>query len=195
MQKRIMTVEDLVKFCEEQNFAKFNADESGYKLCVQIPSVYESDDEKSSDQILYGRVKLLHTGRNRNGSNVTKEAAEKGMSTIKYKPLLANFCEIDGVRDFTSHDFEINEDGSISYIEHQIGCFTAEEPTLEYEEEKDRYYIYANVAIPRGYTDAADIIERKNGTKVSAELYINSMSYDAEKKELVFDDIEVSGCT
>jgi len=47
----------------------------------------------------------MHTGKNRNGSNLTEEAAKNCLSSIAYKPLLADFCEIDGVEDFTSHAF------------------------------------------------------------------------------------------
>lgn len=195
MSKKILTLDQLVSFCASNNLLKFSAEETGYKLCVQIPSTYEKFEERSTDSMCYGKVKLLHTNRNRNGSNVTKDAAEKCMSSIKYKPLLANFCEINGVKDFTSHDIEIDEDGKVNYIEHQIGCFTVDEPYMEYDEEKDRYYIYAYVAIPKEYTPAFEVIERKGGTKISAELGINKMSYDAEKKELLLEDIEVLGAT
>ncbi len=147
--------------------------------------------------MLFGDIYAFHTGRNRNGSNVPHNAAKKAMKTMAYKPLLANFCEVekDGeiVRDFTSHDIEINDDKSITYIERQIGCFTADAPY--FKKYKDKEYICAKVAIPREYTDAADIIERKNGTKVSVELIINEMSFDAKKKELILSDIEVQGCT
>lgn len=30
MHKKLLTVDDLVKFCEQNNFAKFNSKESGY---------------------------------------------------------------------------------------------------------------------------------------------------------------------
>lgn len=195
MAKKILTLDQLVSFCASNNLVNFSAEETGYKLCVQIPSTYEKFEEKSTDSMCYGKVKLLHTNRNRNGSNVTKDAAEKCMSSIKYKPLLANFCEIDGVKDFTSHDIEVDENGNVNYLEHQIGCFTVDEPYMEYDEENDRYYIYAYVAIPKEYTPAFEIIERKGGTKISAELGINKMSYDAEKKELILEDIEVLGAT
>lgn len=90
---------------------------------------------------------------------------------MAYKPVLANFCEIDGVRDFTAHDMKINDDGTISYLEKQVGCFTADKPYMEQDpDNSDRQYVFARVAIPRDYTDAADIIERKGGTKVSVEL-------------------------
>lgn len=196
MRKKLLTLEDLVLFCSKNKMQKFSAEESGYQICVQVPSVYAKDEEQLNDSLLMGTVKLLHTNRNRNGSNVTKKAAENCMSSIQYKPLLANFTELEnGDMDFTSHDMEINDDGSINYLEHQIGCFTSDKPYMEYDEEKDRYYIYAKVAIPREYTAAAEIIERKGGTKISAEIAVNSMSYDAKEKELLLEDIEIMGAT
>ena len=191
--KKILTLEDLVAFCEKGKLSKFSSSESGYSLRVRVPAVYAK--HKSDDYTLYGEVKIMHTGRNRNGSNLTLDAMNKCKKTLAYKPLLANFCEIDGVKDFTSHDFTIDEDGNVEYQEFPVGCFTADTPRVEYDKEKDRNYLYAICAIPREYTAAAEIIERKGGTKVSAELAINEMSYDAKEKELVLEDVEIVGVT
>lgn len=191
--KKILTLEDLVAFCESGKLSKFSSSESGYSLRVRVPAVYSKHN--SDEYTLYGEVKIMHTGRNRNGSNLTLEAMNKCKKNLAYKPLLANFCEIDGVKDFTSHDFSIDEDGNVEYQEFPIGCFTADTPRVEYDKVKDRNYLYAICAIPREYTAAAEIIERKGGTKVSAELAINEMSYDAKEKELVLEDVEVVGVT
>ena len=191
--KKILTLEDLVAFCESGKLSKFSSSESGYSLRIRVPATYAK--HKSDDYTLYGEVKIMHTGRNRNGSNLTLDAMNKCKENLAYKPLLANFCELDGVKDFTSHDFTIDDDGNVEYQEFPIGCFTADEPRVEYDKEKDRNYLYAICAIPREYTAAAEIIERKGGTKVSAELAINEMSYDAKEKELVLEDVEVVGVT
>ena len=194
MRKKILTLEDLVKFCKDQNLCSFSSQESGYQLCVQIPATFSADEV--SESTLFGNIILLHTGRNRNGSNVTVDAAKKCLATIPYKPILADIQEIDGELDFTSHAMEITEDGSMRYIERQVGCFTADKAYLDDEENADgRRYIHARVAIPRDYTAAAEIIERKQGTKVSAELAVNSMEYDAKASELMLTDVEVMGCT
>lgn len=192
--KKLLTIDDLVKFCQDNKFYNFNAKTSGYQLAIQVPSTFEVDDNKDNT-LLFCKVKLYHIGENRNHSSVTRDAAEKSLSTIAYKPLLANFCEIDGVKDFTSHDMTINEDGSVNYVERQIGCFTSDTPEIKHDEETDKDFVYARVAIPRDYTDACEIIERKNGTKVSVELLVNEMSYSVEDKVLQLDDIVVSGAT
>ena len=194
--KKLLTLEDLVRFCKEQKLNKFSSKDTGYQLSVQIPATFEVVDSAYQDNtLLFGKVKIFHIGPNRNGSSVTKEAAEKSLGTIAYKPLLANFCEIDGVKDFKSHDMEFNEDGTATYIEHQIGCFTADPPVIQYDETTEKEFVFAKVAIPREYTDACEIIERKNGTKVSAELLINEMNYSAKDDILELTDIIVQGCT
>ena len=193
--KKMLTLEDLAKFCEQQNFAKFSSVESGYQLCVTIPAKFEKDDSNNS-QMLFADVLLMHTSDNRNHSSLTEKAAKRCLSSIPYKPVLANFAEFDGELDFTSHDIEIDKDGNYEYIERQVGCFTADKAILDDEaDDKGRKYIHAKVAIPREYTKAAEIIERKNGTKVSAELAVNEMSYNAEEHILYLDDVEVMGVT
>lgn len=194
--KKLLTLEDLAKFCKEQNFSKFSSKDSGYQLSVQVPANFEVENTEYQDNtLLFGKVKVFHIGPNRNGSSVTKSAAEKALNTIAYKPLLASFCEVDGIKDFTSHDMELNDDGSVTYIERQIGCFTADTPVIQYDETTEKEFVFAKVAIPREYTDACDIIERKNGTKVSVELLVNEMNYSAKDDILELTDIIVQGCT
>ena len=193
--KKILTLDNLVNFCKNEKFYSFNAKDTGYQLAVQVPSKFEISSDYEDNTLLFCNVRLFHIGENRNKSSVTKEAATKSLSTIAYKPLLANFCEIDGVKDFTAHDMEIDEDGNVVYLEKQIGCFTADSPEIRYDEEEEKEFVFARGAIPREYTDACDIIERKNGTKVSVELLINEMSYSVEKQVLELNDIIVSGAT
>lgn len=90
-----------------------------------------------------------------------------------------------------------DEDGNekINYIEKQVGCFTADDPYLEYDEEMDKTYVIAYAVIPEEYTEAANIIRRKNGTKVSCELCIDSLQYNAKEKYLELIDFIFSGCT
>ena len=194
MPKKILTLDDLVQFCETQKLYSFNAKEYGQQLCVTVPAKFEKYEQ--SEQMLYCDIALMHTGRNRNRSSLTEKAAKGCLKTLPYKPVLANFADFDGELDFTSHDFYIDEDGEYVYIEKQVGCFTSDRATLDEEPDEDgRKYIHARVAIPRDYTKAADIIERKNGTKVSAELIVNEMSYSSEDKLLLLESVEVSGVT
>ena len=73
----------------------------------------------------------MHTGRNRNRSNLTEKGAKSCLSKIAYKPVLADFTEVNGERDFTYHAMEFNGDGSRTYIEKQVGCFTSDKPYMK----------------------------------------------------------------
>jgi hypothetical protein len=196
VKKKLLTLEDLIKFCREQKLFSFNAKDKGYPICVHVPATFKKDEEENSS-LLYATVKSFHTGENRNGSSVTKEAAKKSMSSFAYKPILAAFTtDKNGDEDFMSHEMELDEDGNVVYIEHQVGCFTVDKPWMEKDPDVEgREYIFAKCAIPREYTSAASIIERKGGTKVSVELIVNSFSYDEEQDVLLLEDIEVSGLT
>lgn len=194
---KLLTLDDLYIFCKSENLTHFSSNEKGHKLYVQVPttfSKYESDE-----QTLYAYIKLYHLGRNRNSSNVTENASKHMNDTLAYKPLLANFTDVNGEWDFTSHDFTEwkDADGEThrDFQEKQIGCFTADKPYMEYDPEFDKTYAYAKVAIPREYTKAAEIIERKGGTKVSIELEILELSFSGKDDVLNIDDAVITGCT
>lgn len=194
--KRLLTLDDLASFCLKNKVYNFDSNKDGYSISVQIPSQFD-EIEDTDDSILYANVRLFHTGENRNKSSVSMDAARKSLSGIKYKPILANFTDDtpDGLKDFTSHDMEIDDDGKIIYIEHQVGCFTIDDPYIQYDKELKKNYVFAKIAIPRQYTDAAEIIERKKGTKISVELGINEFTYNTKDKLLELTDIEVQGAT
>ena len=196
--KKLLTLEQLAKFCEDNNFLTFNSKESGYTLSVQVPGDLVFEEDKEDDSLMFVRVKVCHTLLNRNKSYISEDNMKKAMPTLKYKPLLASIIENEnGELDFNGHDMNIveDEDGntSIEYIEKQVGTFTNDDPYLEYDEKNDKTYVIATAAIPRDYTKAAEIIERKNGTKVSCELQIDSMSFNAKERYLELIDFIFTG--
>ena len=140
--KRLLSIEDLVKFCEEQKLYSFNSKETGYKLSVQVPANFEVDENIDDDHrgMLKLKFRIFHTGLNRNGSYVSEDAAKNAMPTIKNRPILAYIHQLDdGSWDFESHNMEYiaHEDGTyeIEYLEKQIGSFDESEPFFEYDEE------------------------------------------------------------
>lgn len=203
--KTILTMGELVRFCEEQNYTKFSSSETGYELAVRIPATFEIDETDDSNQrgMLRLKYKLFHLGKNRNGSNVSREAGEDALPTIASRPVLAAIHQLDnGEWDFHSHDMEVieNENGEqeIQYIEKQVGSFSGfpeEQPYIAYDEETGKDFVFAYAYIPREYTKSAEIIERKNGTKNSVELHIEEMAYDAKEKYLDLKKFYVSGST
>ena len=200
MAKQILTLDSLYQFFVKQNqTVNFSSKEAGKPIVVTTNGYFETD-ETEMPGMLKLELKVCHTETNRNGSHISEANMEKAMPTLKYRPILAYIHELeDGTKDFYAHNMEIveNEDGEteINYIERQVGCFTADEPWLKYDKKKDKTYVHAYAVIPEGYTEAADIIRRKNGTKVSCELVINELSYNAKEKYLDLTDFYFGGTT
>lgn len=203
--KRLLFMEDLYDFYSNKykRSTHFSAEKSGHQIFVQVPAEFEVDKNADckDESLLFCKVKLMHSGENRNHSSVTDEALKKASKTLAYKPILANFMEYEDeetgetLKDFTSHDMELNDDGSVNYIEKQVGCFTSDKPFFEVEEETGHNFLYGYCAIPVDYTDAASIIERKNGTKISVELAVNEMEYSGKNKILELTDVVIMGAT
>lgn len=200
--RKIYSLEDLYNLIskDKANYS-FNSERTGYQLAVQVPAQFDVMKENNDDSLLFCKVKLMHSGENRNHSSVTDNALIKASKTLAYKPVLANFMEYtdeqsgETLKDFTSHDMELDDDNNIVYIEKQVGCFTSDDAFLEVEEETGHNFLYGYCAIPRDYTAAASIIERKGGTKISVELGINEMQYNASLNVLELTDVTITGAT
>lgn len=203
--KRLLFIEDLYDFYSNKykRSTKFSAEKSGHQLFVQVSAEFkvDKDTDYQDDSLLFCKVKLMHSGENRNHSSVTDEALNKAAKTLAYKPILANFMEYtdeetgETLKDFTSHDMELNDDGTVEYIEKQVGCFTSDEPFFEVEKETGHNFLYGYCAIPVDYTDTVSIIERKGGTKISVELAVNEMQYNGKERVLELTDVVIMGAT
>ena len=201
MAKKIMTLDNLYKFFVQQNKSfNFSSKESGTPIVVTTNGLFAKEKNDDMPGMLKLKLKNCHIDTNRNGSHISKENMEKAMPTLKYRPILAYIHELpDGTKDFYAHNVQIDEDENgdvqVVYLEKQVGCFTADDPWLEYDEEMDKTYVMAYAVIPEEYTETADIIRRKNGTKVSTELVINELSYNAKEKYLDLIDFYFGGTT
>lgn len=197
---KLLTLNQLVKFCEQNQLTSFDSKKTGYKLAVQVPGTFEEEPLNMETGLLFVKLKVCHTELNRNHSYISEENMKKAMPSLKYRPILAHIHQLDnGEYDFHAHDMEITEDENgeeqIEYIESQVGAFTADEPQLVYDKDMQKTYVEAYGAIPEEYTKTADIIRRKNGTKVSCELTIDTFQYNAKEKYLEILDFYFSGCT
>ena len=201
MAKKIMTIDSLYQFFVEQNKSfNFSSKDSGSPIVVTSNGHFAKSNDSEMPGMLKLKLKNCHIETNRNGSHISKENMEKAMPTLKYRPILAYIHELpDGTKDFYAHNMDFvedeNGDTQVVYLEKQVGCFTADDPWLEYDEEMDKTYVMAYAVIPEEYTEAADIIRRKNGTKVSTELVINELSYNAKEKYLDLIDFYFGGTT
>lgn len=197
---KILTLDNLYQFFVEQNKSvNFSYKEKGQPIVVSTPANFEVSDNDMPGMLKL-KFKVCHTETNRNGSHISKENMETAMPTLMYRPVLAYIHQLDdGTYDFYAHNMTIEEDENgdekIVYSEKQVGCFTADAPWLEYDSENDKTYVNAYAVIPEEYTEAASIIRRKNGSKVSCELVINELSYNAKEKYLDLTDFYFGGCT
>lgn len=197
--KRLLTIDDLIKFCREKQFHKFCASDEGYKLTVQVPATYSIDETDDDHRgMIKLKIKVFHTGLNRNGSYVSEDAAKSAIPTIKNRPLLAHIHQFeDGEWDFSSHDIVIVEDENgnpvVEHLAKQIGSFSEEKPFFEYDEENDKNFVCAYAYVPLEYSKAASILQRKNGSKNSMEIEVEEFSYDAKNQYLSLDKFYVNG--
>lgn len=200
MGNRILTLDNLYQFFVEQDkTVNFSAKENKGPIVVATEGFF---DIKENDMpgMLQLKLKVCHIDTNRNGSHISQANMEKALPTLKYRPILAYIHDLpSGEKDFFAHNMEIveNADGEeeINYLEKQVGCFTADEPWLEYDKKQDKTYVMAYAVVPEEYTASADIIRRKGGTKVSCELVIEELSYNAKEKYLDLIDFYFGGCT
>lgn len=202
IKKKILTEDDLLRFCEEQKFARFSSKDTGYQLAVKVPTTFEVDDNVDDNHRGMMRLKfrIFHTGLNRNKSYVSNEAAEKAMNTIADRPVLAAIHQLDdGTWDFEGHEMEVvkDENGNeeTRYIESQVGSFSSEPAFWEHDDELNKDYVCAYAYISEEYTRACDIIRQKNGSKNSCELFIDELSYNAKEHYLELNDFYVNAST
>ena len=203
MVKKFLTIDDLIKFCIQNNFAKFSSKESNAEICVQMPAVAtfgESEDNKHTEGLIPFTASAYHDHVNLNKSNINEDVFEENTQSIPYRPILANIVENkDGVKDFGSHDFtiETDEDGNEKFIyqERPVGVIK-KDYKIEYDKEAD-----VNRAMIEGYLwegycqDAVDIMERRQKVDCSVELSIRELSFNAKDKVLNLDDYYVGGLT
>lgn len=202
IKKKILTEDDLLKFCQEQKFAKFSSKDTGYQLALKVPTTFEIDDtvDENHRGMMRLKFRIFHTGLNRNKSYVSKDAAEKAMNTIADRPVLAAIHQLDdGSWDFEGHEMEIVKDEKgkeeLRYIESQVGSFSSEPAFWEHDNNLDKDYVCAYAYISEEYTKACEIIRAKQGSKNSCELFIDELSYNAKEKYLELNDFYVNAST
>lgn len=202
IKKKILTEDDLLKFCQEQKFAKFSSKDTGYQLALKVPTTFEVNDTVDDNHrgMMKLKFRIFHTGLNRNKSYVSKESAEKAMNTIADRPVLAAIHQLDdGTWDFEGHEMEIVKDDKgneeLRYIESQVGSFSSEPAFWEHDDNLDKDYVCAYAYISEEYTRACEIIRSKQGSKNSCELFIDELSYNAKEKYLELNDFYVNAST
>lgn len=204
MSKKYYTLDDLYQFCKNNNFSHFSAKESGGPIIVQSYGEFATQVE-STQGLVPVTLQACHTELNRNLSFISEETMTKALPSFANKPILGYIHQLeDGTYDFYTHNIsyvedEESEDGvRIEYDERPIGVVPEScNAHLEYDEEKGKTYVVVTGYIYEDYGNrAVDIIKNNGGkTKVSVEIAVNEMSYNAKEGYLNIDDMYFMGVT
>lgn len=198
MSRKLFTLDDLYNFFVQQNqdFA-FDSSDTDSVIVIQVPATFSSDVE-ASQGLLPVHMRVAHTGLNRNSSFISEENMQKYINTLQNKPILGNIIvNEEGVADFHSHDMIANDDGTITYVERPIGVFPEScNAHLEYDGKMDKTYVVADGYIYEDYgNQAADILRESGSKRMSCELVVEKLSYNAKEKYLEITDFYFNGAT
>lgn len=69
------TIDDLYKFCKENNFSKFSSKEHGNQPLV-LQSIESFEADNSHDGLLDVKLKACHVGVNRNQSSISEDTMQ-----------------------------------------------------------------------------------------------------------------------
>lgn len=204
MPKKYYTLNDLYQFCKNNNFSHFSAKESGGPIIVQSYGEFEANVE-STQGLVPVTLQACHTELNRNLSFISEDTMTNALPSFANKPILGYIHQLDdGTYDFYTHNVSYVEDENaedgmrVEYDERPIGVVPEScNAHLEYDEEKDKNYVVVTGYIYEDYGNrAVDIIKNNGGkTKVSVEIAVNEMSYNAKEGYLNIDDMYFMGVT
>lgn len=195
--KNFYTIDDLVTLCKQNNFSHFSSKErDGVPLLVHSLETFEVSGDAQKG-LLPVKLKSCHIGVNRNKSGISEEVMNACKDSFKGRPILGSIIETDtGEYEFHSHDMELNEDGSVDYIEQPVGVVSQTiSPYLEYDKEEDKTYLMVEGYVFEDYSRASEILKRRKTCKCSVEVAINEMSWNCEEDYLSIDDFYFLGVT
>mgnify|MGYP001771665012 CR=1 FL=1 len=200
MSKRYLTLDDLYIFCKKNNLSHFNAKEANGPIIVHELGQFEAIDA-SKNGLLPVKLQACHTGINRNKSNISTETMTAALPSFSNRPILGYIHQLDdGTWDFYTHNVEFveNEDGEseIEYLGAPVGIIPEScDAKIVYDELKEKNYVNVNGYIFEEYSKAAEILRTKGISKVSVELAIEDMSWNADEDCLNINSFYFMGVT
>ncbi len=200
----IMTLDELYNFYAQQNKnLVFESKETGKPIHVMVNGLFELE-HCDSEMFLHSKIKFAHLGTNPNQTKFSEENMKRCLPTIINKAVVCEIVEVGMTdygmtKDFGHHAIQkiVDKDGNEHkyYKEHVVGVFPEScNPRFEFDVRSGLTYAVADCIIYRNYgNETAEILEAKNGSKVSAELIINSLTYDAKERVVEITDFEFAG--
>lgn len=174
-------------------------------ITTTTASIFEMDKAFEDERFCRVRLRLMHSGINRNNSNFEKEVIEDASETFKNIPILADVqVNEDGEMDYTAHTMHLEDDKfhegekKMIYDERMVGIIPeTNDFEIKLNEDTGNYEVYATGLLYRAYGNyVCDILEARGGeTKVSMEIICNDTDYDADKDCLDVHEMVAQGVT
>ena len=176
---------------------------------VKTPSIFKVDTEFTDERFCRVRIAVMHSGENLNGSSFPTDVIKAAKDTFANIPVLANvikYTDDDGNDhyDYGGHDATIQEDafnnGEYRLIYEEVPVGIVPETNnfeIVHDDESDQDYVYVDAYLYREYGNyAVDVLESRGGLcDVSAEIYMDSISFDAKNKIVVVNSMRMAGIT
>ena len=199
----VFTPDELLSYFEKNPNAVFDMKENGDSIIVKSDGecvFFEEDDDEydATEGLVKTKLKVCHTLLNANRSYITTENMKKAMPSLANRPILGNVIQLDdGTYDFHSHDVEVDEDGNVTNIQRAIGVIPeSNNAKLEYDTKMKKNYVVVDGWVYEGYSNKGlEILKKKKKCKVSCELGVNDISYNAKEKRIDINDFYFRGVT
>ena len=175
------------------------------KQIVATPSVFSIDESFDDSRFMRVRIAVMHSGENLNGSSFSTDVIRAAEDSFKNIPVLANVIQYaDGTIDYGGHDMHLEEDPfnddslRVIYDEKIVGI-VPETNNFEivHNDDRDVDFVYVDAYLYREYGNyCCDVLEARGGeTSVSAEIYVDDVSVNAQTKVLEVGEMKMSGVT
>ncbi len=176
-------------------------------LKITTASTFDMDKEFEDERFCRVRMKLMHSGLNRNNSYFEKEVIDKAQESFKNIPILADVQPTENEElplDYTAHIMHVEDDmfnegkQKLIYDERVVGVIPEmNDYELVLNEDTGNYEVFATGLLYRDYGNyVCDILEKRGGeTKVSMEIICDDVSYNAEKDYLEVNEMLAQGVT
>ena len=198
MKKKLLSLDDLYRFYALQN-KDLTFESSDSNIIVHLDESF-SFEKTENEFYSYGNFKLCHTKENRNGTSISEQVMLDAVPTAYNMPILAYIYDNEKTKEkeFRGHELYIDEEnGEVIYEESPVGVIPeSADLKLEYDKENDKTYLIGTGILWNNYSCATDVIKRMGGTcKVSIEISVDKLSYDAKSKTLVIEKFHFLGVT
>ena len=184
--------------------AKIN-DEQLRNIPVSFSKIKEYQSDLTDSRFTEVLIKILHLGRNYNGSIFKREVVENAIPTLANTPILG-FIEPnkEDEDDFSNHRLELVKDNGVlkmRYMGHAYGVISESQANEAYFEDElcsdgiSRTYLYVKGLLFNKFDYVIDMFKSHNGSyNQSMELSENyTGTFDKKEGGFVFDSFQFDG--